>query len=710
MEDRFGQYSDTDLETIAYGKQSDQDLSGFSDEELEQIANGPSITDQIYDSAKNIGAKTLKNVVIPVGRAVDSYTGAPVRKAIGAYQDDKNPAYAFMDQFGANPDLAPSGKEIAQKAGFSESSLSDVLPDLFNETGEGWKFQKGGWADPTASGAAGLGVDLVADWTNILPPSALAKALLKGGTAGAKASVKGSAKAVDLATGTKTATTALDTAGKAVERVTNPQRVPDWAEIVRVAEENNISPESLSEAIEFGPDSFIARSTRHLAEGPAGEKYLTKHNEGLQELSEAMEGRTQKIGLGEKPNASQAGQIAREGFKNANEEFFSKMDITHGSIIKSQPGLMVDREAMEKLGSVANGIEKYAKGLVTRGIDDVDVAQGKYLLRAVDQLKNSKRSYKQMHEALLSIRKKAFSNKQIMGQIPHDVDKMRDLYFAGNDALIDTVRKHVNPDFADEIISNNAQITDRLRNKSLISKEMLEQGMPDEQVFNRLIGNTKKIQAFKKSVKPETFQKLKAAYLNKMISYNKDGGVNFSKMVKDLKKQDHIVKELFDPAELQGIQELAELGSKYGPGILSSSGTGASLGFRDIVSSISRGVMNEKVIEKLKSKARNASSLPSKALRNNRGEVSSDVLMRLLGGRENKAAQALKASQVSSAVDQDNRSLNYFLRNPKMIEYIKNPKLKEAMEKQINQDRDEAPFSTGTISDRSARERFVMGN
>jgi hypothetical protein len=43
-----------------------------------------------------------------LGRSVDSVTGAPTRSAVGAYITGEDPVKAAQNQFGANPDLAPS--------------------------------------------------------------------------------------------------------------------------------------------------------------------------------------------------------------------------------------------------------------------------------------------------------------------------------------------------------------------------------------------------------------------------------------------------------------------------------------------------------------------------------------------------------------------------------------------------------------------------
>jgi hypothetical protein len=114
-----------------------------------------------------------------VAERVDAYGGAPVRSAIGALQQGNNPISAFGKQFGAPAAQAPTGKELVQKAGVPNTALSDVVPGLYSENGQGLLPQKGGWLDPTASGVAGMGLDIATDPTLYLPVGAMAKGASK---------------------------------------------------------------------------------------------------------------------------------------------------------------------------------------------------------------------------------------------------------------------------------------------------------------------------------------------------------------------------------------------------------------------------------------------------------------------------------------------------------------------------------------------------
>lgn len=608
------------------------------------------------DQAKDAGTSILRDYVAPAGRFVDSFTGAPTRKAVMASMKGENPIPAFLGQFGENPENAPTGQDIARKMGASDKTASDVLPDLFNDTGEGWQLQKGGWADPSASGAAGLAIDIGADWSNLIPVSAAAKLAGKAGVEATDLAAKASAKVADVATGTKIASELLDgtkKAGKslksAVNAVAKPERAQGWDKITEVARQNGIDPELLSESIEFGPNSFISRTARNVREGAAGEEALKRFQQGADQIGNAVGKGVENLGGGKPLGAVDAGQVIREGFGEYSKKFFDNIDLTHGKIIKTQPGLFVDREAMGRIQSLANGIEKHAVGLIKRG-DDVDVSQGRYLLRKAQQLRSTNGSYKQMHEVMTSIREKAFPKKQIIGAIPHDVDRLRDMYFTIDDALIDTTRKHVNPEFADEIVANNQAISSFYRDKSHVISEIAGRDVADEQVFNRLLGNTKKIEALKKVISPEAFQKVRGAYLNQSIKRTPDGHVLYGSSLNALRNDRDILGALFSPEEIGKIEEVLKLGDSHGPAILSHSGTGASVSFNDLPRGIATGTAKEKMLEYLKAKARKRAleakpMTPKTRILNEAGEVDPQLLLRFLGNREGRTAQFGKGAQ-----------------------------------------------------------------
>lgn len=163
---------------------------------------------------KKAGQKVLEGVAY-VGEKFDQYGGAPTRAAISSLQDDMfepgRAVEAFKNQFGEDPKTAPTGRDIVRRAGVPDTALSEVVPNLYSETGDEWlKLKRGGALDPTASGVAGVAMEVAADPMTVLPVGAAAKAV-------SGAAVKSAAKVGKVAAKTGEVTSKAGT--KAVTKV-----------------------------------------------------------------------------------------------------------------------------------------------------------------------------------------------------------------------------------------------------------------------------------------------------------------------------------------------------------------------------------------------------------------------------------------------------------------------------------------------------------
>lgn len=570
------------------------------------------------------GMAVLENVVVPVGRAIDRYTGAPSRAALNATIEGQSPVSAFANQFGQEPEKAPTGKEIANKLGVSNTSLSEVVPSIYSETGEGLALKKGGFLDPTASGAAGLGVDIASDWTNLVPGALALKTAYKAGTKGtataAKIAAKSTAAATDIATGTKAATKSLQVAGDAAERAKsfvdsyfNPKQAPNFQKSIEIAKKNQIDPAALSSSVEFGKTSRISRLERTLREGPAGEHLLDQYGQGYAQISDAVGRKIGKVSGGTPINQVQAGELIQQGFKGAQDALLDGADITYKKVQQYAPGLYINREELAKFQSSLNGVERYAKGLARRGVTGQQKAEGEALLQAVNAVRATKGSFKQSAEALKMLGKAAFKDKPVMGIVSPDVQKLRDLYFDLSGALVNTVKKDISPEFAKELVENNAAMSSFFKDRSLIMPA-LDSRKAGEQVFQRFIlnGDTKSIGVLKSRLKPEEIAQLKGAFLQSLIRPTEEGLVNFNQLANAIRQKKNQVAALFDPKEIQELGELVRLGQDYGPAIMSTSGTGASNSFRNLMESTLTGFADEKALNAMKSKARGGATAAPK--------------------------------------------------------------------------------------------------
>ncbi len=101
--------------------------TGFiSDEEMERLQ----AKDRAYRNADNMvtsAGKAALETMGDVSSAVDRFTGAPIRAAVGAYQTGKPVLPAFGNQFLRPAETAPSGKQIMANMGLSEEEFDTPL-------------------------------------------------------------------------------------------------------------------------------------------------------------------------------------------------------------------------------------------------------------------------------------------------------------------------------------------------------------------------------------------------------------------------------------------------------------------------------------------------------------------------------------------------------------------------------------------------------
>lgn len=158
------------------------------DDEIKKKA----IEQLIAQSNNNLNPKyaypdTGRSTDIPTDR-LDSYVGAPIRAGLAKALDTNaqdgggflRPAVqglaAGVNQFGNDPKTAPTGKDVAEKAGISSLPLSQtpVISNLYrqkNESPEAFDIrpEAGGMLDTSPAGMAGTGIEAAADPMSYMP-------------------------------------------------------------------------------------------------------------------------------------------------------------------------------------------------------------------------------------------------------------------------------------------------------------------------------------------------------------------------------------------------------------------------------------------------------------------------------------------------------------------------------------------------------------
>lgn len=150
----------------------EKDEVGFiSDEDMERLEKGNRDYAQQGADLLTRAGRGIASGVAAASSAVDRFTGAPIRAAVGAFQDDKPILPAFANQFLRPADTAPTGKELAEKAGISSKEFD--IPLVANPfTNEKVK------ASP--SGIVGGIAEAATDPLTYVPGRIVAKGLEKG--------------------------------------------------------------------------------------------------------------------------------------------------------------------------------------------------------------------------------------------------------------------------------------------------------------------------------------------------------------------------------------------------------------------------------------------------------------------------------------------------------------------------------------------------
>lgn len=603
--------------------QEQQELIALEQEELfaqQAQQEQPSFIDDVVSGA--VGGLT------EVGRIADMYTGAPTRAALGELvtgQGVSSAASKFVDQFGADPSLAPTGKEIVQAAGIPEF---DIIPDPTKEVDE--KLRQQGFSVPeepsaglTGSGALGLAVDVVADPLNFIPFSAITKGLSKGAKLGAKGAAKGTLAVIDTATGSKIVSRTADDAVKAVDNVIeatkkrfNPSVASDYDDFVKIAEKNGIAKDVLPETVEFGADSTITNKVKVAAEAPGGDIIKERFAKAQNAVENALDRKITDLGGGRRLGDAEAGQLLLDSYNNATKRFFDQDFITNNKIINQNPGLRITDDAAKSITSKMQGLRKKAIGRVRRGVGSQASESGK-LLKDIDTLSSSfdsagTISYKQANEALQNIGEEAF--KKFKGDDPMGATYrkgLQDIYFTMRDAMNNTVAGKVSPEIASELANSNAIISDFLKSDGVVSRT-LSQNVAPEKIVRDLIdrADTNKIAAiqniFGLSGDADALKAFKGFVADKIVKKGASDNVLYRSTINNLNKRKDILSAVFSPNEIAEVGEILKLGDRVGDYVFNTSRTNTAARFspKQFLSDILGGAADEVTIERLKDIAR----------------------------------------------------------------------------------------------------------
>lgn len=401
---------------------------------------------------------------------------------------------------------------------------------------------------------------------------------------------------------------------KGLDNIFNPRRASDYPEVIKVIDKYPIiQKELLPEAVEFGKESVVSRGARAVAEGPFGEAKLKAFYKSQGQLTSAIDQATESLAQGKRlSGATEAGAYIIDSIEKSRESFFSALGTTYNNIAKSSPNVSLSSKSLDAIGAKLAELENFAKGRVARGIGS-QVSEGRSLIQAIKNLRNSDGTLKQTVEALQNIGEEAYK-KGSVGRIPVDKKRLRSLYHDIQKEVVESIRETYGDDLADELLMNNKMIVDFLGESSVLSKTLNADNLAPEQVFKSLIqnGDSRKIEALKAIIPPSELPQLKAAALDAFIVRNNDGLVLHESTARMFKNKADVISALFEPEEISDIKDLIRLGRRMGDPVLSSSGTGASNAFGRVMDLVKNSVSSETNLEILKRRARAFNPKPSK--------------------------------------------------------------------------------------------------
>jgi len=619
----YSKFTDDELEAIAAGKspglrasqnqtaprpqvaQATKSVAEMSDEELEAIASGKTPSASVSPERQANPFPSVPQMVgenlAAIGSRIDSFTGAPARAAIGAAQRGEGllgAVKAATKQFGADPDTAPTGREIAVTAGVSEEKASFPFRSF-----DGKPVSIG----VSPADVAGFAVDVVADPTNFIPGTTILKGGFKGGVLGIKGSGKGAAvvgkavtpKAVQKAVGDTTAV---------LKKFFNPKVAEDFDELVKIAQKAGLRAEDLPEAAEFGPTSLISRSSVARRAGPLGELEAEKWLENLSKVRDAVGGKLREIGGGNVLSRPEAGSLIRQSYDRAVDNVMASIKTSYNKIGDANPGLKLKPNAEAKLESVLSGFEEKANQMLSDKLTNLDQVQAEGILNAINTIRDAGGDYQSLVNRMRNIGKVAFESKYARLDTPPDVKAFGQIYGAVRESLFDTVKSlKGGKNLSEQLAKDNAKISELFRESSIVGRSIADPKMSDEKLFQSLVlADTRKVQALKNILAPEVIQALKASSIQSMIERLADAdSFSFARLKSSMRQKQDVLKELFDPDELAGIGEFITLGERFGasPNI-SAPAAGISGAFKDLVTQVPNEAVNAGLVDGLKNIAR----------------------------------------------------------------------------------------------------------
>lgn len=567
--------------------------------------------EQTVTGLKSFGQGLLE-LAAGAGSALDRITGTPTRAAFaevlkrpGVAQKLAGAVTEFWKNIGKNPDKIPTGKDLAKELNISDKTMGEAYEEKGLDAS-----QLGFMANMNAAGAMGLVMDIGLDWSNIVPLGTVAKGMGMAGKPLAKTGAGMTTGVVDMATGTRAASTAAEAAQEAsrvgregLEATFKAEELSDYPQTVLAAKRAGIPVEDLPEAARYGPESNISMMQRSQAEGPLGQPIREMFKRNQEKLQAYAEEGISKIAVPMKPEV--AGAHMRTAFDDGMSKIFDSMDATNLNIIKEVPGLKISAKAREKLRKQLNGLEHEYKRRLGSSSPQIS-GQAQQVMNAIENIRKSNYSYKQIYEQLRDVGEIGFKTKNTMVTLPPDIKAYHRLYGNLNDALHKTILDDVvgGKEILKDLRKNNKLMSELYQEKDAVFKILGDPNKADEKVFASMLGDTRKIKALKRVLSSEDMDAVKSSYIEFLIKRDDDGSFSLKQLFNRMRNNDAQVRALFNEKELTQINEAMSLAQKFGYDKLSFSGTGQSNAFLQMLKNTGARMVEAAISTPLKKTAK----------------------------------------------------------------------------------------------------------
>lgn len=607
------------------------------------MQNSPSAQSQKptrgQEFVKDLESNPVGNVALQLGRGIMQVPGvgktlevagsiadyigaAPMRAGIGQVIENTNNGASPMGSFspinnakvlGAalkqyvsnpfKPSTAPTGKELADKMGASGKNVSDYLPGLYSNTGDGWRLKRGSYLDPTAAEVLGTGIEVVdptiafggaklgkfgaevakAGMTGVKTGAVLGFAAAKGVTSPKVIGAKAAQKVANAAEQIKSSSGALlDPLAEAGKILTGAEVkvAPTFEKQLNVAKRNGINTENLNAAIKYGKESTLNKWEKGLAEGVGAraDDIVGKNTQLHTEIKQALNNNINALAPNSPASKELVTETLRNDFIKNIDDKIKSVDATYDTPLKKYGDIQINTIQRRPLERVLKPLEVKFKDAIRRTPSEAGKYQG--LLVKLNEFRNVSGDYNDLRKTMAELGSKAFKSDNLF-----DYNDLQDIYFGMRKTLYNAVpdkklKSAINESnkYVSEILSARQRLKGTLGNSKISTNEAFDR------IFKN--GSSTEIAALKKIFTPEDLDSFKAIALRDALSpalrdvvqeSGKELSSGYKSALTQLEKSKERYRELFKPGELKNIYDLIYLGDKAGAPYLSLSRTGSGM-------------------------------------------------------------------------------------------------------------------------------------